>query len=63
MEQTRDKVGTMFFFTLHTTRVSSSTRAWLVLASKTQEGKIHLFYTLSPRTQITSILRSKGKNQ
>ena len=38
MEQTRDRVGTIFF-TLHTTRVSSSTRAWLALASKTQEEK------------------------
>ena len=38
MEQTRDRVGTIFF-KLHTTRVSISTRARLVLAWKTLKEK------------------------
>ena len=61
VSETLNRVGSIFF-TLHTTRVSISTRARLVLAWKTQEEKIYLFYTLSSRRRITSILRSKWKN-
>ena len=54
-EETRDRVGMIFFFTLHATHVSGSTRARLVLAWKTQEEK-NLFYTLSSERKSPPLL-------